>query len=259
MARRRMIDPNFWGSEHNMTLNFRQRLLFVGLISNADDDGRLRGNINYLRSTIFTYDDVQSDTIASDLQQLQDEGMIIWYNRENDKGREAKYIQLVNWSKYQRIDKPRESSYPPPLDQNGSKNESENDSKNGSALINEERKERSKKTKEGGNQESFSEPVLEKTTEEKRPASFQYASLCDDHPFIAEIASMGGSKAIRVPRLMKLFNEFGIDNIKRGYSVVKESIEQGKCKNPPAMFECAVKGKYTIHPSSRAAEILSKL
>ena len=42
MARRRMIDPNFWESEDVSRLSLFARLLFIGMISNADDEGRGR-------------------------------------------------------------------------------------------------------------------------------------------------------------------------------------------------------------------------
>jgi hypothetical protein len=109
MARRRMIDPGFWSSEHNLKINLRQRLLFLGLISNADDKGRIKGNPNFLRAQIFPYDDITCPDITGDLKILADEKLVLLYNADN-----IDYIQITKWDKYQRIDRPSPSKIPAP-------------------------------------------------------------------------------------------------------------------------------------------------
>ena len=54
MARKRMIDPNIWESEDFSKLSVLARLVFIGIFSNADDDGRGRGKSAYLKSIIFS-------------------------------------------------------------------------------------------------------------------------------------------------------------------------------------------------------------
>jgi len=126
MARRRMIDPGFWLSEHNTRLIFRQRLLFLGLISNADDEGRVKGNANFIRAMVFPYDELESSKIKDDLAKLSSEGLIIRYNYNG-----LDYIQIAKWAEFQRIDHPTKSKIPPQDNfQNDSKNESEYDSEN---------------------------------------------------------------------------------------------------------------------------------
>ncbi|MEW6188789.1 MAG: hypothetical protein AB1466_01565 [Actinomycetota bacterium] len=154
MARRRMMDPNFWGNEKVAKWNFRQRLLFLGLVSNADDEGRLTGHPDFLRGTIFPYDNVKQTTIARDLEQLRLSGSIILYKNSN-----RSYIQITNWHKYQRINRPKPSKIPPPNHENF-KNHSETrheknmiDSENlkkNSCLKRKERKE-----KEGEKEKEF--------------------------------------------------------------------------------------------------------
>ena len=152
MARRRMIDPGFWGSEHNLTLSIFDRLFWIGLISNADDEGRLRGNPNYLRGIIFPYDEVSSDEVLTSLARLSEQGLILIYYDKDEKS----YIQITKWLEYQRIDKPQPSKFPSADDEgmqplytptnkatndsendseNRSENESENNSENDSRLI----------------------------------------------------------------------------------------------------------------------------
>lgn len=122
MARRRMIDPNFWQSEDVAKLTIRQRLLFIGLFSNADDEGKLRGNPAFIRSIIFPYEDFSLGEIETDLNCIEAVGSIIQYSVEG-----SRYILIVNWKKFQRVDKPQPSVIPNPV-----KNDSENDSKNDS-------------------------------------------------------------------------------------------------------------------------------
>ena len=64
MARKRMIDPSFWTDEKLGECSIQERMLFMGLISNADDEGYGRANPKLLKSLIFPYDDLR----ASDLE-----------------------------------------------------------------------------------------------------------------------------------------------------------------------------------------------
>ena len=122
MARRRMIDPNFWESEDVSKLTIRQRLLLIGLFSNADDEGKIRGNPAFVRSAVFRYDDFTLSDIEQDLNMIESIGSIEQYDVCG-----SRYIRLVNWKKFQRVDKPQPSVIPNPV-----RNDSENDSENGS-------------------------------------------------------------------------------------------------------------------------------
>ena len=55
MARKRMIDPNIWQSEDFSRLSTLGKLVFIGLFSLADDEGRGRCNPVYLKSTLFRF------------------------------------------------------------------------------------------------------------------------------------------------------------------------------------------------------------
>jgi hypothetical protein len=57
MARKRMIDPNIWMSQDFSRLSTLSKLVFIGLFSQADDEGRGRANSQYVRSALFPYDD----------------------------------------------------------------------------------------------------------------------------------------------------------------------------------------------------------
>ena len=66
MARKRMLDPNFWTDEKLGECSRDERLLFMGLISSADDEGYGRANPKLLKSLIFPYDDLRT----SDLEKI---------------------------------------------------------------------------------------------------------------------------------------------------------------------------------------------
>ena len=136
MARRRMIDPNFWQSEDISRLSVFERLFFIGMFSNADDEGKGRANPNYLRSIIMPYDDISQETVKKAIENISRITSIIIYEVDGNQ-----YYKFENWSKWQRVDKPQKSLIPDPKapsendSKNGSKNNSKNGSKNGSRLI----------------------------------------------------------------------------------------------------------------------------
>jgi DnaD/phage-associated family protein len=110
MARRRMIDPNIWESEDVAALTIRQRLLLIGLFSNADDFGKGRANLNYIRSKVFPYDDMQLSEIESDIEAIKNRISILLYNVDGNH-----YYKFLSWEKWQTVQKPTPSKIPEPL------------------------------------------------------------------------------------------------------------------------------------------------
>ncbi|MDN5344588.1 MAG: hypothetical protein PWQ18_699 [Clostridia bacterium] len=83
---------------------------FIGLISNADDEGRLPGHPALLKATIFPYDtDVGPGEVATWLEKLTAKGLVVTY----EAGGEA-VIWIRNFRKHQTIKKPTPSKLPPP-------------------------------------------------------------------------------------------------------------------------------------------------
>jgi DnaD/phage-associated family protein len=109
MARRRMIDPNFWASQDVRKLTYRQRLLAIGLFSIADDEGRGIAHPAYIRSQVFPYDDISVREIAEDMEALQKHLSIVFYTASDDQ-----YYAWLNWEKWQNVQKPQKSLIPPP-------------------------------------------------------------------------------------------------------------------------------------------------
>lgn len=109
MPSRRMIDPAFWQSETVASLNIEQRYLFIGLFSNADDQGRTRGHPALIRNIIFPYDEVALEQVERDLKALEAIGTIILYQIDGKT-----YIQVANWWKYQHPQWAYPSEFPGP-------------------------------------------------------------------------------------------------------------------------------------------------
>lgn len=125
-----MIDPRIWESEQFSRLSLFERQLYIGLISHADDEGRLRDHPVWIRSAIFPYDDFTVEDVSKALSNVQRVGLILRYRTD-----EWAIIQHPKWSKYQRVDKPQSSKYPAyTAVQNDSENGSQIDSESDSRL-----------------------------------------------------------------------------------------------------------------------------
>lgn len=106
MPRKRMIDPSIWTDEDLGGLGFVERLLFIGLISHADDEGYVRAHPAFLKACIFPYDDISVDNVCEyrDTLLLRLRTLELL---EDDGGKEI--IRFVNWTEYQKINKPQVS------------------------------------------------------------------------------------------------------------------------------------------------------
>ena len=105
MARKRMIDPNIWQSEDFSKLSTLGKLVFIGLFSLADDEGRGRSNPVYLKSTLFPYEEsIRSSDIDKTLSEISSNMSVIFYSYDG-----SSYYSLYNWNTWQKIDRPTES------------------------------------------------------------------------------------------------------------------------------------------------------
>lgn len=96
MARSRNIKPGFFANEILGELPPLTRLLFIGLWTLADREGRLQDRPKKIKHELLGYDDVTSTDVDTMLQQLHDNGFIIRYMVA-----EEKYIQVTNFLKHQ--------------------------------------------------------------------------------------------------------------------------------------------------------------
>lgn len=112
MARIRSIKPEIWEDEALAEVSTSARLLFIGLITQADDEGRLPGRTRWIASKIYPYDeDISPQDIEGWIEELDRVGLIRYYEVEGKP-----YIWLCSFGKHQSIDKRwrKESQYPPP-------------------------------------------------------------------------------------------------------------------------------------------------
>lgn len=111
MARKRMIDPSLWTDDGMAELEPRQQLLYIGLFSNADDAGRIKGSAQAIRLMLpGVYAMVPNEEIEADLNAVL--RSMTQLQRYQVDGRP--YLVFVNYASWQKIDKPQASRIPSP-------------------------------------------------------------------------------------------------------------------------------------------------
>ena len=104
--RARNIKPAFFQNELLTELPFAGRLLFIGLWTLADREGRLEDRPKRIKMQLFAMDDVDIDALLCGLDEL---GFINRYRRDG-----GQYIQIVNFAKHQRPHNNESQSVIPP-------------------------------------------------------------------------------------------------------------------------------------------------
>ena len=108
MPRIRTIKPEFWSDEKLSELVAIDRLVFLGLIGMADDYGRLHDNLKVIDAFVFPN---SSETVRESVANLSRIGRIRRGKASNGKA----VIEIVNWAKHQRVDKPQNHLALPPI------------------------------------------------------------------------------------------------------------------------------------------------
>ena len=93
MARARNIKPSFFMNEDLIELPFEARLLFIGLWTLADREGRLENRPKKIKMSLFPADEIN---VSEQLSNLSKYGFIQCYH-SND----LNVIQIVNFAKHQ--------------------------------------------------------------------------------------------------------------------------------------------------------------
>lgn len=96
MARKRMIDPRFWGDKHINKLGVYARYMFIGIVSNADDDGYIEAELSQLQRLIFGFDIDKAVEIQQAYNELKSFKALHFYEVDGDT-----YAHLLNWEKHQ--------------------------------------------------------------------------------------------------------------------------------------------------------------
>lgn len=93
MARSRNIKPGFFSNEHLAELDFATRLLFIGMWTEADREGRLEDRPRRLKMALFPADNVDIEFMLNGLESY---GFIRRYVANG-----CRAIQIVSWAKHQ--------------------------------------------------------------------------------------------------------------------------------------------------------------
>lgn len=109
MAKRRMLHDRFWTSQNNLRWTMRQRLLFIGIISTADDQGRTNAHPALVRSAVFPYDDITLEDVRLDLEAIAATEAIMLYEADG-----MPIVQVTNWWNYQQPQWAQPSALPAP-------------------------------------------------------------------------------------------------------------------------------------------------
>lgn len=110
MARIRTIKPQFFKNEQLADLPMSTRLLFIGLWTLADKEGRFEDRPKRIKAELFPYDNIDVD---KEISRLQSAGFI-----ERYEVGELKVIQVSTFTEHQKItgkEAYTTSKYPPPL------------------------------------------------------------------------------------------------------------------------------------------------
>lgn len=113
MARIRTIKPQFWRSPDIMSLDYFQRLLFIGLFNLADDYGRGVYNPASIAADLFITEFSLNPhgvltEVSNAFAEYSKRSMVAVYEVEN-----RQYFQIVNWSDHQKVNRKTDSSIPP--------------------------------------------------------------------------------------------------------------------------------------------------
>lgn len=112
MARIRSLKPEFWDDRKLARSTSRDaRMLYMGLWNQADEHGRLNGDVVWLKGRIFPYEaDITTEVMFTLLEELEKANRISQYEVDGDP-----FIYLPKLSKHQRLEPAKvESRLPAP-------------------------------------------------------------------------------------------------------------------------------------------------
>ena len=112
MARNRSISPDLWTDDKVMALSQNAILVYIGLISMADDEGRLEWKPVQLASRIFGLrEGLTVKKFSEWMEEIAEGGLVVVYEVDGKK-----YAYHPAWFKHQYVNKPQPSKIPLPPD-----------------------------------------------------------------------------------------------------------------------------------------------
>lgn len=110
MARIRTIKPEFWEHPKVTRVSRDARLLFLGLLNEADDEGKLRFSAKKLGGVLFgSDDDVGAEQITDWTAELEREHLVVRYEVDG-----APLLLVCGFTEHQRVSHPSPSRLPNP-------------------------------------------------------------------------------------------------------------------------------------------------
>lgn len=108
-----------WTDKSFGALKPNEKLLFVGLFSLADDDGRIEADPMFLRTQIFPYE----NWAAGKMKTLRDAVVLLVpsVHLYQAGSQNKEYIALLKWSEHQKPKYPKPSKIPPPFPESSGK------------------------------------------------------------------------------------------------------------------------------------------
>lgn len=105
----RTLKPETWHDEKIGRVSRDARLLFVGLITLADDDGRFRSLPSMVLGHIYPYDKDAPRKLEKWMRELTDEDLVVIYEQAG-----IQYGAIPTFRRHQRISHPKDSLIPAP-------------------------------------------------------------------------------------------------------------------------------------------------
>jgi hypothetical protein len=121
MARNRMIKPEFWEDEKVGQLSPIARLLFIGALNFADDEGLIRWNENYIAASVFPYDKLSNNKTKKLMKELDNLKIVEVFETKSH----FFIARIQNFKKHQIINRPQPSKFLQEIETHLLKNQSE--------------------------------------------------------------------------------------------------------------------------------------
>lgn len=106
MARIRTVKPEFWTDERLTECSLSARLLFIGMLNFADDNGNLAYSAKRLKMQVFPADSIDTQPL---LDELLTHGMLMEYSVKGEK-----FLHIKGFLKHQVINRPSATAIPTP-------------------------------------------------------------------------------------------------------------------------------------------------
>lgn len=106
MARIRTIKPEIWVDEKLVECTIPARLLFIGLLNFADDDGRMEYRPKKIKMQVYPADSLDIEALLGELRREKVVKVYVVDGKE--------YLQISGFAKHQKVDKRSKSRYPGP-------------------------------------------------------------------------------------------------------------------------------------------------